>query len=166
MIAIYSKAAVASLIFAGLSVIAIANAGASDRFGPFTCNTCLLQTPLPDSVTLSFMLDHRVYPQMDRGNVITICGPSACVSYTKTDYRNFEGGSVKPMTQGNPRGGTGSGSSTGGHGGGSSGPISSGSYGGGGRTGTVTVGGTSNPGGGGGGVGGGRKPRIVTEKAE
>lgn len=144
MIAIYNKAVVASLIFAGLSVIAIANAGVSNRYGPFTCNTCLLQTPQPDPATLSFILGHRVFPQMSGGNVITICGPSACVSYTKTDYRNFEGGPVRPMTQGNPGGGTASGSSGGG-GGGYSGPISSGSYGGGGggRTGSVSVGGPS-----------------------
>lgn len=144
MIAIYSKAAVASLIFAGLSVIAIAKAGIlTDRYGPFTCNTCLLQTPQPDAATLSFILGHRAFSGMRNGNVITICGPSACVSYTRTDYRNFEGGPVRPMTQGNPGGGTGSGSSTGGRGGGSSGPISSGSYGGGngGRSGSVTVGG-------------------------
>lgn len=138
MIAIYNKAAVASLIFAGLSAIAIAKAGIlTDRYGPFTCNTCLLQTPQPDAATLSFILGHRAFSGMRNGNVITICGPSACVSYTRTDYRNFEGGPVRPMTQGNPGGGTGSGGAQTGGRTPSTGPIS----GGGGRTGTVTVGG-------------------------
>ncbi|PTA70491.1 hypothetical protein C9412_17085 [Stenotrophomonas sp. Nf1] len=56
---------------------------------------------------------------MTHGNVITICSATACVSYRKTDGRNFEGGPVQEIKQGNPGGAGGGGD--GGDGGGAAG---------------------------------------------
>ncbi|HGM6729117.1 TPA: hypothetical protein ACKQBZ_000150 [Stenotrophomonas maltophilia] len=84
------------------------------RFGPFTCRECLLQTPLPDAATLAYIHSSPAFTAMTHGNVITICSGSNCVSYTKTDGRNFEGGPIKPLEQGNPRGGGGGSGKSGG----------------------------------------------------
>jgi hypothetical protein len=159
--------ALITLLLLGSSSIALAPSEAgplTSRYGPYTCKGCLLQTPMPDAATLSFIQNSPAFTGMAQGNVITICSATACVSYTKTDGRNFEGGPIQTITQGNPGGGGGGGSGGGGGVGGVN--PGGGCYGNCGGGGVVTVGPISNPGGGGGSGGDFKKPRSVTKKPQ
>lgn len=132
------------LLTVGCFALSPSHAGPmTTRYGPYTCQGCLLQTPIPDLATLNFIHSSPAFSGMTHGNVITVCSATACVSYTKTDHRNFEGGPIQEIRQGNPGGGRGGAGGGNGGGGGSPGAnLGSGCHGncGGGKTGSVSVG--------------------------
>ncbi len=131
----YAKKPNSRKLFVGLSAIALIAATAyayalkNDHWGPYVCNSCMLSTPLPDAATKSFIKRSDMGFIVVPGDSITVCGPTACVTYTKSSSGDFQGGPVVPITNGNPGGG-GAGDSPGGGGGtgagGGSGPIGSG----------------------------------------
>lgn len=123
-------------LFIWLSVIALIAATAcayaikNDHWGPYVCDSCMLSTPLPDAATKSFIKRSDMGFIVVPGDSITVCGPNACVTYTKSSSGDFQGGPVVPITNGNPGGGTGdSPGGGGGSGGGGGGAPIGGCYG-------------------------------------
>ncbi|MEN5286102.1 hypothetical protein ABE494_09165 [Stenotrophomonas lactitubi] len=136
----------ALLAITSIYVVAQSSPG-SRKIGSFSCNTCVLGYPQPDSRTKNTLVSIRDSFNLGKtsnqwiavGDVITVCNGSACVDYQVTvGGDGYLGVKNEPQTT-TPPPRTGSGGGGGGGGGGYSGPVSSGSYGSG--SGSVTVGG-------------------------
>lgn len=113
--------------------------------GPFVCNSCILQTPLPDPNTRNFIEAQRPLlevPLINIGDTYVVCNSAACVTYALTASGEFVGGPIQPIV--NAGGGGGGGGNEGGGGGygGGGGCVAScgGGTGGTGGSGTVNVG--------------------------
>jgi len=68
--------------------------------GPFVCNQCALQTPLPDRGTRNFIESQRPFfeiPLANIGDTYVICNVSACVTYRLTASNEFVGDEPRPI---------------------------------------------------------------------
>lgn len=91
----------------------------NSHWGPYTCNSCFLSTPNPDEATKKFINRSDMGFIIVPGDSVTVCGPTACVKYTRTNS-GWGGGPVIPITHGNP-GAVGGGANSGGNNGGNNG---------------------------------------------
>lgn len=100
-----------------------------ETYGPFTCGSCLIQTPIADAPTAAFIASYDesinggLFAKRATGDSFVICSSVACVIYTRTASGGFLGAAAVPITQhgggdagGGPVGvgGDGSGAGTGG----------------------------------------------------
>lgn len=101
-----------------LTGAALAAWGGDRTYGPWSCSSCTVVSPMPDAGTRAYIVSRAVSRQEEYsfagyapGDKIVVCNATTCTTYVVTDTGDYLGIKQEPIT---PSSGTGGGGGSGG----------------------------------------------------